>query len=270
VPEWGFGTRLWLPRINTMASQRRDRAQPTQQTDPLDDEWLKPSEVAELLQIGVPTLHKLARQGRGPVYLQVSENIRRFRRSDVNAWIEENMQNGRVVYPPFPPSATEVLYGAPGRSSGRRRRLRWWAVSASDDPIHQLVQRLLIFATSELLRETNPALSDQLRSVLDASRGAACANPKIQHPRAESGPQSGRPSHRGEEQAVDGERPILFKHPDQLLTKAEFCKWAGVSQRTLSQWIRDGSAPRRMRFGNHVRIRWSDALAWAESRYVND
>ena len=97
-----------------------------QQQDPLDEQWLKPSEVAALIQIGVPTLHKLARQGRGPVYLQVSESIRRYRRSDVNAWIEENMQNGRVAYPPFPPSALEVLYGMPSRSRGgspgRRRR----------------------------------------------------------------------------------------------------------------------------------------------------
>lgn len=57
-------------------------------------------------------------------------------------------------------------------------------------------------------------------------------------------------------------------HPNTLLTKADFCRWAGVSERTLGQWITDGTAPRRLRFGNHIRIKFADALEWAESRVV--
>jgi excisionase family DNA binding protein len=56
--------------------------------------------------------------------------------------------------------------------------------------------------------------------------------------------------------------------PNTLLTKAEFCQWAGVSERTLGQWITDGTAPPRVLLGRHVRFRFSDCLEWLASRYV--
>ena len=132
--------------------------------------------------------------------------------------------------------------------------------SAGDDPIHQLVHRLLIFAAAESLHQVDPALSAQLRKILDTSRGAARSPiPRPPPPPLPSG-----------EQAVDGERPLQFKHPDQLLTVQEFCAWAKITTRTWRAWCVDGAAPRRMKLGSAIRIRVADALAWAESRYVND
>lgn len=57
--------------------------------------------------------------------------------------------------------------------------------------------------------------------------------------------------------------------PSALLSKEDFCRWAGVSERTLGQWITDGTAPKRLLLGRHIRIKFADALEWAESRYVS-
>jgi hypothetical protein len=37
--------------------------------------------------------------------------------------------------------------------------------------------------------------------------------------------------------------------PNTLLSKSQFCQWAGVSERTLGQWITDGTAPKRLLLG---------------------
>ena len=58
------------------------------------------------------------------------------------------------------------------------------------------------------------------------------------------------------------------RHPDTLLTIDEFCGWLGISKRTFTGWCQDGLAPQRLKVGRQVRIRWSDALKWAESNYV--
>lgn len=70
---------------------------------------------------------------------------------------------------------------------------------------------------------------------------------------------------------VDSVEPRLVpeRHPDSLLTRKQFCDWVGVPERTFTQWVTDGKGPKRLRMGRHVRIRWSDALAWAEARYVD-
>lgn len=60
------------------------------------------------------------------------------------------------------------------------------------------------------------------------------------------------------------------RDPNALLTTAEFAEWVGVPVRTVRQWITDGTAPRRLRVGRHIRIRWADALSWAESKYIRD
>jgi predicted DNA-binding transcriptional regulator AlpA len=62
--------------------------------------------------------------------------------------------------------------------------------------------------------------------------------------------------------------PVAERHGDTLLSIDDFCSWTRISKRTFNQWCQDGTAPRRLKIGRHIRIRWSDALAWAESRYV--
>ncbi len=56
--------------------------------------------------------------------------------------------------------------------------------------------------------------------------------------------------------------------PNTLLSKVEFCHWAGISERTLGQWITDGTAPPRILLGRHVRFKFEDCLKWLPSRYV--
>ena len=58
------------------------------------------------------------------------------------------------------------------------------------------------------------------------------------------------------------------RHPDTLISIEEFCTWCGVSKRTFTSWCMENSAPRRLKLGRQVRIRWSDALAWADKHYV--
>lgn len=62
--------------------------------------------------------------------------------------------------------------------------------------------------------------------------------------------------------------PTTAWHPDRLLSPDEFCDWAGISKRTFRQWCTDGTAPPRLRIGKHIRIRWADALAWADSKRI--
>lgn len=156
-----------------------------------------------------------------------------------------------------PPAARSVQQGVHGALMGITTK-----TAAGTDPIHQLLHRLLIFAAAESLHQVDPALSAQLRKILDTSREVA----RSPDPRPAPAPLPSR-----DEQVVDGERPHLFKHPDQLLTAQEFCDWTKVTRRTLRQWEQDGSAPKCIKLmGRHIRYRWGDCLAWAESYYVND
>jgi len=63
---------------------------------------------------------------------------------------------------------------------------------------------------------------------------------------------------------------IDLSNPNRLLTLDEFCQWAGVSERAVRYWISAGTAPRRIKIGRGIRIKATDALAWAESRAVED
>lgn len=60
----------------------------------------------------------------------------------------------------------------------------------------------------------------------------------------------------------------LADDPDRLLRYHEFAEWVGVPERTARQWVSDGTGPRVIRLGRHVRIRVGDALVWLDSRYV--
>lgn len=61
--------------------------------DPVDDEYLLPSEVSDLLHVDV---QRLAREGGGPPFVQLSRKVRRYRRSDVNAWIESKTREAQA------------------------------------------------------------------------------------------------------------------------------------------------------------------------------
>lgn len=66
----------------------------------------------------------------------------------------------------------------------------------------------------------------------------------------------------------DSPATVELTNPNRLLTADEFCQWVGISRRVFRKWVADGSAPRRIRVGRGVRIKASDALTWAETRYV--
>lgn len=61
---------------------------------------------------------------------------------------------------------------------------------------------------------------------------------------------------------------VTITDPDYLMTIENFIGWIGISRRTYNQWCQDGTAPKRLKLGRHVRIRWCDCLEWIESRYV--
>jgi predicted DNA-binding transcriptional regulator AlpA len=57
--------------------------------------------------------------------------------------------------------------------------------------------------------------------------------------------------------------------PNGLLTIPEFCAWAKISPRTFRGWCQEGKAPRRIKIAGSVRIRVSDAIAWANASYID-
>lgn len=60
------------------------------QPDPLEDELLTPDQLAQVLRIDRRGVHRLAREGTGPPHIQVSQNVRRWPRSGVVAWMQAN------------------------------------------------------------------------------------------------------------------------------------------------------------------------------------
>lgn len=70
-------------------------------------------------------------------------------------------------------------------------------------------------------------------------------------------------------QAEQPPMPVM-DNPNALLTVAEFCAWARVTTRTWRAWCATGEAPRRIKIGSGIRVRVSDALAWADARVVRD
>jgi hypothetical protein len=61
---------------------------------------------------------------------------------------------------------------------------------------------------------------------------------------------------------------VTSRDPNDLLSIDDFCAWANIPRRTFNSWCLNGQAPKRMKFGRHIRIRWADCLAWADARYV--
>ncbi|MGH3672834.1 MAG: helix-turn-helix transcriptional regulator [Pseudonocardiaceae bacterium] len=54
-----------------------------------------------------------------------------------------------------------------------------------------------------------------------------------------------------------------------MLTIEQLCEWAQITPRTLRKLWSEGCGPRRVHIGGSIRIRWSDAKAWANSRPVD-
>lgn len=52
---------------------------------------------------------------------------------------------------------------------------------------------------------------------------------------------------------------------DRFLTISQVGELVQISPRTLRAMWADGRGPRRLRIGGQIRIRLSDALAWADS-----
>jgi excisionase family DNA binding protein len=51
---------------------------------------------------------------------------------------------------------------------------------------------------------------------------------------------------------------------DQLLTLPEVADYLGVPLQTLYQWRSQGTAPRGIRCGKHIRVRRDELEAWLE------
>lgn len=60
----------------------------------VEDRLLWPDEVAELLGVPVGTLANWRYQGRGPAFAKVGRHVR-YRRRDVDAWIDRHVVGGR-------------------------------------------------------------------------------------------------------------------------------------------------------------------------------
>lgn len=53
------------------------------------------------------------------------------------------------------------------------------------------------------------------------------------------------------------------------LTIKDLAEREGVPVATVYRWNSDGTGPRYLKVGRHVRYRLADVLAWEESRYVD-
>lgn len=53
------------------------------------DNLLRPNEVAEILGVTIGALATMRYEGRGPRFIKISAKAVRYRRSDLEAWLEE-------------------------------------------------------------------------------------------------------------------------------------------------------------------------------------
>lgn len=61
------------------------------QSDPTThDRCLRPQEVADLIGVKKNTLWAWRASGRGPAYIRTGSRTVRYRRSDVDAWMDQN------------------------------------------------------------------------------------------------------------------------------------------------------------------------------------
>lgn len=51
----------------------------------------------------------------------------------------------------------------------------------------------------------------------------------------------------------------------ELLTRSELAAFTGIAMSTLARWATEGSGPRMVKLGAHVRYRRADVLAWLDA-----
>lgn len=49
-------------------------------------------------------------------------------------------------------------------------------------------------------------------------------------------------------------------------TPTEVAEKTKIPEKTLAQWRWQGTGPKYMKIGRHIRYRWSDVEAWAETQ----
>lgn len=57
---------------------------------------------------------------------------------------------------------------------------------------------------------------------------------------------------------------------EKHLSREDLAERQGVSPRTVEEWDRRGTGPKRMKVGRHVRYRLADVLAWEKARVITD
>lgn len=55
---------------------------------------------------------------------------------------------------------------------------------------------------------------------------------------------------------------------ERHLTVADLAEREGVPQQTIYKWNSEGTGPRYMSIGRHVRYRLADVLAWETAQYA--
>lgn len=58
--------------------------------------------------------------------------------------------------------------------------------------------------------------------------------------------------------------------PEKHLTPRQLAERLGVPVKTIYKWNSDGTGPRRMTIGRHVRYRLADVVAWERERYADN
>lgn len=58
--------------------------------------------------------------------------------------------------------------------------------------------------------------------------------------------------------------------PEKHLTPETLAERLGVPVKTVYQWNSEGTAPRRMKIGRHVRYKLADVIAWENARYAEN
>lgn len=56
--------------------------------------------------------------------------------------------------------------------------------------------------------------------------------------------------------------------PDKHLTPNDLAEREGVPLKTVYQWNSEGTGPRYMKIGRHVRYKLADVIAWENARYA--
>lgn len=57
---------------------------------------------------------------------------------------------------------------------------------------------------------------------------------------------------------------------EKYLTPEDLAERYGVPVKTVYAWNSEGTAPRRMRVGRHVRYKLADVIAWENARYAEN